>query len=831
MQTSDNTCSECGAKLPKDVLSGPCPKCLVSQSQPKECAEAPTVTSESLQAHSSRPAMEVPPLESVRYIGDYELLEEIARGGMGVVYRARQVTLNRLVALKMILAGEFAGALDVARFQAEAQAVARLDHPRIVPIYEVGEHKGRHYFSMKLVEGRSLAQWISDSATPERNSGDRDERPKKLPRIGSQREIAELLAKVGLAVHYAHQRGILHRDLKPANILLDAQGEPHVTDFGLAKRLESQSDLTLSGAVMGTPDYMAPEQAVGKTRSASTSADVFSLGAIFYHLLTGSPPFRGATPLETIRRVIEEDPIRPSKLDESVDRDLETICLKCLEKEPARRYGSAEAFAEDLSRWIRAEPILARPGTARERLVKWVRRKPVVAALSCVTLLAVVLGIVGVVWQWRQAELARSIAVERTTSERRASEGESKAKSASQLALARLEFQKVNELLAQPYAAKFEPLSMLARLLRQDPENSPAAYRLMSLLLYQNFAWPMGNREMKGYEVLDVFFATNGPLLLTAKDRREIVLWNFHQPQSVMGPLRREAPLHSAFFSTSGRRLVLGLQNGIVEVFELGRQGEPVRLNFTGLLKEIAFHDDDKLLITEDYPERMNLNKIRIAVWDPRTGQRVYGPYVLDGGRHVIGFSMDEESLFVNLSDRENQLLNLKTGTITRPGFEGAGLPLLELFPGGRGSRFFGHAVKIGGTTFPALVGFRAGTSVFLNAPDDQVYHKDGKRWASTLFGEVLEVTRAGSWQLRSLRPRQIVPERHTLGVPPFDSQELRLSQDGSVVAGYDSEQSVEAHETIGGKVLFRRQISDVSMLRLNEAAARGGRFWESGRH
>jgi WD40 repeat protein len=328
----------------------------------------------------------------VRYFGDYELLAEIARGGMGVVFRARQVSLNRPVAVKMILAGQLAGEADVRRFKTEAEAAANLDHPNILPIYEVGEHDGQHYFSMKFVDGGSLADAIRARALE--------------PRQG-----AELLAKVARAVHFAHQRGILHRDLKPPNILLDAQRSPYVTDFGLARRVEGDSALTQTGAILGTPAYMAPEQARA-AKQLSTAADVYSLGAILYELLTGRPPFLAATQLDTILQVLEHEPEDPRKLNPAADRDLAIIALKCLQKEPAKRYGTAEAVAEDLERWLRGEPITARPVPPTERLVKWVRRRPAVAAAGALGIVLVVASVsVGLWYSHRENQRTAAEAV------------------------------------------------------------------------------------------------------------------------------------------------------------------------------------------------------------------------------------------------------------------------------------------------------------------------------------------------------------------------------------------------------------------------------------
>ncbi len=305
-----------------------------------------------------------------RDFGDYRLLEEIARGGMGVVYKARQRGLNRIVALKMIRSGQLADEQEVRRFRLEAEAAARLNHPNIVPIYEVGETQGQHYFSMAFVPGQSLAKRIA-------------ERPLTSP------DAARLIRVAAEAVQAAHEQKVIHRDLKPANILLDESGQPHVTDFGLAKHAQDNSDLTATGQIIGTPGYMPPEQASGAGGDVGASADVYSLGASLYAAVTGRAPFQGPTPLDTVKQVTEREPVSPRQLIPSIDRDLETICLKCLQKPPERRYATAQALADDLRRYLAGEPILARPAGAIERMWRWQRRNPARAWLAVLAVLTV----------------------------------------------------------------------------------------------------------------------------------------------------------------------------------------------------------------------------------------------------------------------------------------------------------------------------------------------------------------------------------------------------------------------------------------------------------
>ncbi len=298
-----------------------------------------------------------------RTFGGFTLIRKLAHGGMGVVYLARQESLRRTVALKMILAGDHANESEIRRFHQEAEAAAQLDHPGIVPIYEVGEHQGLHYFSMAYVPGGTLADRARNGPLP-------------------PNQAAELVRRIAEAVDYAHHRGIIHRDLKPANILMDAGEQPKVTDFGLAKQITGLSHLTQTGEVIGTPSYMAPEQAQGRAEMVGPPSDVYSLGAVLYCLLVGRPPFQAATVLDTLKQVTESEPVSPRQLNPAVGRDLETICLKCLQKEPARRYVSALALGDDLGRFLAREPILARPVGRIEHLWRWYRRNTLVASLG-----------------------------------------------------------------------------------------------------------------------------------------------------------------------------------------------------------------------------------------------------------------------------------------------------------------------------------------------------------------------------------------------------------------------------------------------------------------
>ncbi|WP_169974465.1 protein kinase domain-containing protein [Tautonia rosea] len=380
------------------------------------------------EGRSTEPASgSIAPNQCVRRFGDYELIHELARGGMGVVYRARQVSLNRPVALKMILTGQFASEVEVRRFRLEAEAAANLDHPGIVPIFEIGEHDGQHYFSMAFVNGRSLAAEVADGPLPPRRA-------------------AELSSQICEAVQHAHDHGVLHRDLKPANVMIDGSGRPKVTDFGLAKRFQRDDSVTNTGLVMGSPSYMPPEQAEGKP--VDRTADIYAIGALLYCLLTGRPPFQAASPIDTLRQVSSQEPVPPRQLNSAVPRDLETIVLKALQKDPNRRYESARRLAEDLGNYLEGKSIKARPVSQAERAWRWCRRNPALAISNAsAAALTITVAVVASTTALRLNESAGrlTVALERQTDARR------RAEAAEAVALER----EYEALVAQARASRF----------------------------------------------------------------------------------------------------------------------------------------------------------------------------------------------------------------------------------------------------------------------------------------------------------------------------------------------------------------------------------------
>ena len=398
------SCPQCGREMPPDAPSGLCPRCLLRQLMPNESGSPDGTVNDRTLPPRAAGSNGLPPGAQVRYFGDYEILEEIARGGMGVVYKARQVSLDRVVALKMILAGQLASASDVERFYTEARAAANLQHPHIVAIHEVGRHESQHYFSMDYVAGHSLAALVQGGPLL------------ALKAAGYLKAIAE-------AIEFAHRQGTLHRDLKPSNILIDGFDQPRVTDFGLAKRLEASEQLTATGSLIGTPSYMSPEQAGAEGGKLGPASDVYSLGAVLYELVTGRPPFLGESLIATLNQVLNAEPVAPRLLNPNVPHDLETICLKAMAKEPGRRYPAARDLADDLRRFLKGEPIQARPVGKLEKFWRWCRRHPARAAASLLALLVLVaLSTLAVgysfVLQLRQEQQRTQLALEEATTQR-----------------------------------------------------------------------------------------------------------------------------------------------------------------------------------------------------------------------------------------------------------------------------------------------------------------------------------------------------------------------------------------------------------------------------
>ncbi|MCI0744869.1 MAG: protein kinase [Verrucomicrobia subdivision 3 bacterium] len=365
------TCQECWAPLASDAPEGFCPTCMLEGAL-------------KLGTHNKPPEVGT----TNRRFGDYELLEEIARGGMGIVWRARQVSLNRTVAVKMILGGEFASREQALRFRAEAEAAARLQHPNIVRIHETGEVAGQAYFSMDYIEGKSLSELVRDKPFPAKRA-------------------AAYVQRIAEATHYAHEHGILHRDLKPSNVLIDEHDQPRITDFGLAKRVERESFMTVTGQVLGSPSFMPPEQADAKRGKAGRYSDVYALGGILFYLVTGRAPFIAGTVAETLHHVLNTEPVSPRLLNPSVPADIATICLKCLEKDPAKRYQTAQQLVDELTRFLNGEPIQARPVGRAEKTWRWCRRHPAVSiAIACAILAAVIASLFGAQARRVQNQLA-----------------------------------------------------------------------------------------------------------------------------------------------------------------------------------------------------------------------------------------------------------------------------------------------------------------------------------------------------------------------------------------------------------------------------------------
>lgn len=591
----------------------------------------------------------------VRYFGDYELICEIARGGMGVVYKARQTNLNRVVALKMILAGQFASEEDVQRFRTEAEAAANLDHPGIVPIYEIGQHEGQHFFSMGYVDGCSLADRVRNGPLP----------PK---------EAAELTKKIAESIAFAHSRNVIHRDLKPANVLLDQNREPKVTDFGLARKTDDDSGMTRTGAVMGTPSYMPPEQAAGKTAEVGPLSDVYSLGAILYCLLTGRPPFQAANPMDTLLQVMEREPVSVSTINPEIQRDLETICQKCLQKETGKRYASAQELAEDLGRWLRGEPIQARAVSNAERAYRWVRRNPVVSGLAAATLAAIMIGGIASLsfglWALDEAQkskVAESKATEASNfsrvSEIQARHAENRAKQSA----------------ADAIAARDTAEATLARFnyfLAMDRWSQGRNFEAKELLekvprKYRNFEWRLAKREFDGADLLSVTleesasevncvaFSSDVTRILSGADNKTVKMWDATTGKELRTFRGHESGVYSVTFSPDGARVASASGDKTIKLWDAATGVELATLSgHKSGVSIVSFGPDGNSIASGSFLE--------IKLWETMTGKELCTLTGHEDGITTLKFSPNGTCLASGSADKTVRMWDTSTGETLR---------------------------------------------------------------------------------------------------------------------------------------------------------------------
>ncbi len=604
-------CLDCGAEIPVGTPQGLCTRCLLLFGLPEPDGAC---------------GNDLDPLNEIGFphqrLGDYELLEEIARGGMGVVYRARQVSLNRIVALKMILAGRFASPEQALRFRNEAEDAAHLPHPHIVAIHGSGEHQGQPYFSMDYVPGGNLATLVRRGPL-------------------SARRAAELMKTVAEAVQYAHERGVLHRDLKPSNILLDDAGQPRITDFGLSRRLETDSGLTLTGQVLGSPNFMPPEQA-GEKLKVGRYSDVYALGGVLFYLLTARPPFLGETVTETLDQVRHVEPVSPRLLNPTVPPELDTICLKCLEKEPAKRYATAQDLADDLGRFLHHEPIRAQPIGAVVRMERWCRRRPAIAGLSAALVVALLAGLVGTSWHLNQAWRS---AVE------------------NRRQIARLSL--LNGVNLLQGGDHFRSLLWFADALNLDADPTPDSgvqpQRIASIIAQNPKLIAVLTHD--GQPVSDAAFAPRRDRLATVGRDRRLCLWDVPSAELVFRSEPFEEPPSEVRFAPDGERLLLtssefnharllSASNGELLAsslphFTSGANNQPLppRFDATG-----------ERLLTQSAPKT-------VRVWDSRHGQSLGPPLAQGTALEWMDFSPDGEKVLTRSQDGHVLAWDWRTGS------------------------------------------------------------------------------------------------------------------------------------------------------------------------
>ncbi|QDT98029.1 WD40 domain-containing protein [Gimesia aquarii] len=611
-----------------------------------------------------------------KQFGDYVLIDEIARGGMGVVFKAEQKRLNRVVALKMILAGQLATEHDINRFQQEAEAAAKLEHPNIVPIYEVGEHHQRHYFSMGLIEGNSLADQLKESPLP-------------------SEEATRILIAVTEAVAYGHDQGIVHRDLKPDNILMDKNGQPRVTDFGLAKSLGESSGMSVTGQIMGTPSYMPPEQARGDHSAINQLSDVYSLGAVLYATLTGRPPFQAANAMDTLKQVLEQEPVSPRQLNPAVDADLETVCLKCLSKEKAGRYQSANALVKELGRYQNGRPIKARPIGIGTRFGRWCKRNPIVAGLSTALAVSLVIGTITsalfAVKMNRSAIEARKAsqeaaemseqrrialvnAEEAIKKERRTAETERKARQKADQLLYASQVRTSQRLLKETHISAARNILMAT---------SPTLRSWEYSYLYSML--DVSKQTLQGHlsKVISVAFSPDGTRIVSGSWDNTVKIWDATQGQEIRTLKGHKGRVNSATFSPDGTRIVSGSNDNTVKIWDAA-QGQEIRTlkGHTSGVTRVAFSPDGARIVSSSFDHT-------VKIWDATQGQelitiRGHSKYVTsvafnpDGTRIVSGSNDNTVKIWDAAQGQEIRTLKGHTSTVSSVAFSPDGTRIVS---------------------------------------------------------------------------------------------------------------------------------------------------------
>ena len=730
--------------------------------------ETPVVEGSAQQSNSefeqtidSDSTMQPTRIRSPIQLAGYEILSELGRGGMGVVYKAQQPQLHRLVALKMILAGDHAGSDALERFRVEAEAIAQLQHPNIVQIHEIGEFNNLPYFSLEFCSGGSLDKKLKVQPLP-------------------AREAAELVEKLALAMSAAHQKGILHRDLKPANVLLSDEGIPKITDFGLAKKIDPDvklrgagSELTHTNAIMGTPSYMAPEQALGETKSAGPAADIYALGAILYDCLTGRPPFKGASLLETLDQVRHQEPVPPRQFNERISRNVETICLKCLRKEPGKRYASAAGLADDLHRYLEGRPIQARPIGRVEWMAKWIRRNPVIAGAAVSTTLALVVGLLLALWQANRAIKEAVKANNETEKARRAEDVASKRTEeiAREKSLTEMQWTRAERLVYANNIAKAQRA--------WDEGRANLAYDSLDACRWDFRGWEhdflftnfqQNQATIKGHkeDVRSVCFSPDGKRIASGSDDQTVKVWDAASGQELLSLHGHTQPVTSVSFSPDGKRIASGSDDQTVKVWDaVSRQTVHTLKGHSKQVTSVSFSPDGMRIASGSWDNT-------VKIWDAVSGEVVH---TLKGHTQTVGsvsFSPDGKWIASGSWDNTVKIWDAVNGQVVHT-FKGHTLPVASICFSPDGTRIVSgstdQTVKVWDPT--------SGRELFTLKGHTQTAHSvafspDGKRIASVSGEQMVKVWDAVSGQ------ELAVLKGHTQSV-----QSVAFSPDGKrIVSG-----------------------------------------------